>query len=229
MVLLSFFIIAHTITEFSGISIEATFSGNKLSIHSPIFQEKLLVSTNDTAATIQSDEIHERSGGCHDSGKRCPGQTMRSEKAARQVKSELSSKCRLVGVSRRRECMHMTAERWWRGGGGEHSNGRGLVVREAERHLTREGLLWPEYWAGEGEQRTWQRGEGKARRQWMMKGFVKTTWLYTKSNEGTLKSFKKKHYMITFDFQKYDFGLQCKDWITGGNGGNRTNTRWPWK
>lgn len=90
------------------------------------------------ATTIQSDEIHERSGGCHDSGKGCPGQTTRSEKAGGQVKSELSSKSRLVGVSRRRECMHVTAERWW---WGEHSNGRGLVVREAERHLTREGLL----------------------------------------------------------------------------------------
>lgn len=33
--------------------------------------------------------------------------------------------------------------------------------------------------------------------------------------------------MITFDFQKYDFGLQCQEWVSGGHGENRMDTGGP--
>lgn len=38
-----------------------------------------------------------------------------------------------------------------------------------------------------------------------------------------LKSSEQKSYMITFDFQKSDFGLQYEDWIRENNGANRMN------
>lgn len=34
-------------------------------------------------------------------------------------------------------------------------------------------------------------------------------------------------HLITFDVQKYDFGLLCEERIREGKSGHRTNNRWP--
>lgn len=104
--------------------------------------------------------------------KGCPGQTLRSERAVRHVKSKLRSKSRSVGVSQGRvsEC---ACDKEGVSGYQQGQRPRGQRTREKSRqqrghcgHHAVEGRT-----AGDGKRGDGQ--EGEARREWMSKGFIR--------------------------------------------------------